>query len=192
MPLSTSARRPSRLLPLGAAVVVAAALVSGGVATAGSGSPGDDPGNRTIKVQLDGYAETPVALSTSGVGTFTIKVDPAAQTIDYVLSYDALEGNITQSHIHFGAASQTGGISTFLCTNLGNGPAGTQTCPAAPATVTGTLTPASVVGPAAQGITAGQFDELVAAIKAQTTYVNVHTSLYPGGEIRSQLVNGRG
>lgn len=177
-------------LPLGAAVVVAAAMVSGGVATAGGS--GHDSGNRTIRVELDGYAETPVALSTTGVGTFSIKVDRAAQTIDYTLSYDALEGTITQSHIHFGSASQSGGISTFLCSNLGNGPVGTQACPAAPATITGTLTPASVIGPAAQGISAGQLDELVAAIKAESTYVNVHTSLYPAGEIRSQLVNGHG
>ena len=47
-----------------------------------------------------------------------------------------------------------------------------------------------MIGPVGQGITAGQFDELVAAITAEATYVNVHTTLYPGGEIRSQLVNG--
>ena len=97
---------------------------------------------------------------------------------------------MTQAHIHLGGMHQSGGISTFLCTNLGNGPVGTQACPAAPATITGTLRPADVIGPVGQGITAGQFDELVAAIKAESTYVNVHTSLYPGGEIRSQLVNG--
>ena len=80
----------------------------------------------------------------------------------------------------------------FFCTNLGNGPAGTQACPSAPATVTGTITPADVIGPAGQGITAGQFDELVAAIRAGVTYANVHSSLYPGGEIRAQLEGGKG
>ena len=179
-----------RNVPLGAAVVLAAAIVGGGVAA--SGDSGSDSGNRTINVTLDGYAETPAALSTIGVGTFTIKVDRAAQEIAYTLSYEALEGAVTQSHIHFGAAGTSGGVSTFLCTNLGNGPAGTQACPAAPATITGTLRPADVIGPASQGITAGQFDELVAAIKADATYVNVHSSLYQLGEIRSQLVNGRG
>ena len=180
-------------LPLGAAVVVAGALVTGGVASAGGGaasSSGSDWGNRTINVQLDGYQEDPLVLSTTGVGTFSIQVDRRAQEIDYTLSYDALEGTVTQSHIHFGGRHQSGGISTFLCTNLGNGPVGTQACPAAPATVTGTLRPADVIGPVGQGITAGQFDELVAAITAEATYVNVHTTLYPGGEIRSQLVNG--
>lgn len=80
-----------------------------------------------------------------------------------------------------------GGISVFLCSNLGNGPAGTQACPAAPATISGTITPANVIGPAPQGITAGQFSELIAAIRAGTTYVNVHSTSYPVGEIRAQL-----
>ena len=128
-----------------------------------------------------------LALSTTGTGEFQAKVDTSAQEIHYTLSYAALEGNVTQAHIHFGGRAQSGGISVFLCTNLGNGPAGTQACPAAPATVSGTIRPADVIGPAAQGITAGQFNELVAAMRADSTYVNVHSSLYPGGEIRAQL-----
>jgi len=39
----------------------------------------------------------------------------------------------------------------------------------------------------AQGVTAGQFDELINAIRDGSTYVNVHSSLYQGGEIRAQL-----
>ena len=49
--------------------------------------------------------------------------------IAYRLSYSALTGNVTQAHIHFGQAAVNGGISAFLCSNLGNGPAGTQACP---------------------------------------------------------------
>ena len=92
-----------------------------------------------------------------------------------------------QAHIHLGQRAQSGGIAVFLCTNLANGPAGTQACPAPPATITGTITPADVIGPAAQGIAAGEFGELTDAIRAGVTYVNVHSSLYPGGEIRAQL-----
>jgi CHRD domain len=47
-----------------------------------------------------------------------------------------------------------------------------------------------VIGPAGQGISAGQFDELVDAIRAGATYANVHTTLYPGGEIRGQIGMG--
>jgi hypothetical protein len=51
----------------------------------------------------------------------------------------------------------------------------------------GVLTADDVVGPSAQGVTAGQFDELINAIRDGSTYVNVHSSLYQGGEIRAQL-----
>jgi hypothetical protein len=64
---------------------------------------------------------------------------------------------------------------------------GTQLCPAAPATIEGVLTVDDAVGPRAQGVTAGQFDELINAVRDGSTYVNVHSSLYQGGEIRAQL-----
>ena len=76
----------------------------------------------------------------------------------------------------------------FLCTNLGNGPGRHPGVPGRPGDDLGHHHgPANVIGPAGQGITAGQFDELVAAMRADSTYVNVHSSLYPGGEIRAQL-----
>ena len=128
-----------------------------------------------------------MALSTTGRGQFRARINQAGQQISYKLSYTALEGAVLQAHIHFGAPAQSGGISVFLCSNLGNGPAGTQVCPAAPATVSGVIRPADVIGPAVQGITAGQFAELLAAIRAGATYVNVHSELYTGGEIRAQL-----
>lgn len=153
-----------------------------------------DDEDRSWSIQrerLTGYQETPLALSTTGTGRIAVAVNEQAQEIDYRLSYDALEGDITQAHIHFGARAQSGGISAFLCTNLGNGPAGTQSCPADPATVTGTIRPADVIGPAAQGIAAGQFGELLAALRVGAAYVNVHSSLHPGGEIRTQLSRHR-
>ena len=45
--------------------------------------------------------------------------------------------------------------------------------------------------PAAQGIAAGEFNELVAAIRAGATYANVHSTKYEGGEIRAQLDSRR-
>jgi hypothetical protein len=82
-----------------------------------------------------------------------------------------------------------GGISVFLCTNLGNSP-GTQACPPAPATITGTFTAANVIGPAAQGIDLGQLDELVAAIDSGMAYCNIHSSRWAAGEARGQLGPG--
>ncbi len=167
-------------------VVMAAGLLAGTAVAVSTGAQGDG-GSRVIAVQLSGFHETPLALSSAGSGHFRARINKAAGTIRYKLTYDGLEGTVTQAHIHLGSSSQTGGISVFLCTNLGNGPVGTQACPAAPATVTGTIHAADVIGPAAQGIAAGEFAELLGAIRAKTTYVNVHSTLYPGGEIRSQL-----
>ena len=167
-----------------ALVVMLAALAVASYAIAGGGSGKFDE-------SLSGYQEDPLTLSTTGNGTFEADLSQDGTEISYRLSYAGLEGNVLQAHIHFGEAAQSGGISVFLCTNLGNGPAGTQPCPAAPATITGTITAANVIGPAGQGITAGQLDELVRAMKAGVTYANVHSSLYPGGEIRAQLDNDK-
>ena len=64
-----------------------------------------------------------MALSTPGNGKFRAMVTDAG--IEYTLSYADTPTAVTQAHIHFGATGQTGGVSVFLCTNLGNGPAGT-------------------------------------------------------------------
>jgi hypothetical protein len=44
-----------------------------------------------------------------------------------------------------------------------------------------------VIGPAGQGIAAGEFSELVDALRAGRAYANVHSSKFPGGEIRGQI-----
>jgi hypothetical protein len=157
-----------------------AALATSSAATARGGQS-------TFRDQLSGYEETPVAISTTGSGQVRLQIDDRSDEISYRVSYTGLEGDVLQAHIHFGAPATSGGVSVFLCTNLGNGPEGTQACPASPATITGTITPDDVGGPAGQGIAAGEFDELVEAMRAGITYVNVHTGLYPSGEIRGQL-----
>jgi hypothetical protein len=53
------------------------------------------------------------------------------------------------------------------------------------------VTPADVVGPAGQGISPGQFEEVLKAMREGATYANVHSTLFPGGEIRGQIESGR-
>jgi len=150
-------------------------------------------GFKRISEVLTGYEETPSAVSTTGNGTFNARISNDGTQIQWELSYADLEGAVQQSHIHFGQKSVTGPISVFLCTNLGNGPAGTQPCPAPPATISGTITAVDVTNLANErGISAGEMDELVRAMRAGKTYVNVHSTRWPGGEIRSQIDGNSG
>jgi hypothetical protein len=154
-------------------VAFALAAAVAGTAAGSAAMAGNDlnTSGNILRVELSGFQEDPLVFSTAGSGQFRALVNE----------------RVTQAHIHLGGVAQSGGISVFLCTNAGNGPAGTQACPAAPGTITGTITPADIIGPVGQGIAAGQFAELATAIRAGKTYVNVHSSLYPGGEIRAQL-----
>jgi CHRD domain len=145
-------------------------------------------GFKKISEFLNGYEETPSAVSTTGNGTFNAHISNDGSQIQWELSYADLEGAVQQAHIHFGRPATTGPISVFLCTNLGNGPAGTQPCPAPPATISGTITAVDVTNLANErGISAGELDELIQAIRSGSTYVNVHSTRWPGGEIRSQI-----
>ncbi|ONI72692.1 hypothetical protein ALI144C_42505 [Actinosynnema sp. ALI-1.44] len=178
--------RHRRLLAVAAAVGAVVALS----ATASAAAPHDVDGfasRHSVREQLSGYHEHPLPLSTTGTGSFRATLNERTQEITWQLSYADMSGAVTQAHIHFGHAFQAGGISAFLCTNAGNGPAGTQLCPAAPATISGTLRAADVVGPAAQGIAAGEFAELARAFRSGVTYANVHSATFPAGEIRAQL-----
>jgi hypothetical protein len=136
------------------------------------------------------------SLSSTASGFFKATIDTDNQTISYELSYQNLEAAPLQAHIHVGQRGVNGGISVFLCGNAPTVPPAPTpqppACPAPPATITGTLTPADIIGPATQGIAptseaANEFDELVDVIRSGVTYANVHTVKFPGGEIRGQV-----
>lgn len=136
-----------------------------------------DGGSRW-EASLNGYLETP-SISTAGSGTFRAKI--RGDTIDFTLRYRNLTGPPAVAHIHFGRPDVAGGVAVFLC-----GGGGRPACPAS-GTVTGTIVAANVVGPAGQGIAASEFAEVIRAIRNGATYVNVHTALYPNGEIRGNI-----
>jgi hypothetical protein len=166
-------------IKLALAIIVATVLGAAAVAWA--------TGGRGVNEKLTGYEEVP-ALSTPGVGTFHASVDKAGSEIRYELTFSGLESAATQAHIHFENATNIGPIVVFLCSNLGNGPAGTQPCPPAGGTITGTIHASDVgAGAAAQGLAAGEMEEFVAALRAGATYVNVHSVDRPAGEIRAQI-----
>jgi hypothetical protein len=151
----------------------------------------DANGRRHMRADLEGFQEVP-AISTAADGEFEAVLSHDGEEIEYELSYEDLEGAVAQSHLHLGQHSVNGGISIFLCTNLGNGPPGTQLCPPSPATISGTLSDADVLGPTVQGIQPGEWDEVRLAIEEDVVYVNVHTDLFPAGEIRGQVRGDQG
>jgi hypothetical protein len=169
------------------AVGVAALGIAAFALAGGSGA-----GFNHLKATMSGYQEVP-SVSSGGTADFMADVSQDGSSIAWQLTYSGLEGDVQQSHIHFGQRSVNGGISVFLCTNLGNGPAETQVCPQA-GTISGTITAADVspnipatLAARNQGINTGEYGELVRAIGAGKAYANLHTTTWPGGEIRAQL-----
>ncbi len=160
---------------------VGLALIGGSFARADKGEGNGKASSG--KGSLDGYQETP-SISTAGRGDFRAEVD--GTTIRFRLRYEGLEGGaVAAAHLHLGQQHVAGAVIAFLC-----GGGGKPACPAS-GTVEGTIVAADVIGPSAQGIAAGQYDELVRGVKAGAVYANVHTATYPAGEIRGQ-VRGKG
>jgi hypothetical protein len=164
-----------------------------------------------VRAQLSSYEEVhfvpgpPAALrgaiSSQARGRFHATVDKDAEVIHYRLSYEGLEADVTQAHIHFGQRHTVGGIVVWLCKTVTVFPTDAQGNPLEPAnsltplcggpredTVVGTITPVQVLAQTAQGIAAGEFAELVRAIQAGATYANVHSvGPFAAGEIRGQI-----
>lgn len=166
-------------------MTVAACLVSAGGVAAKEPSP-------VLHAHLQGFQEVPV-VSTVATGEFRGVINPGDQSITFDFSYSGLQGTVTQAHIHVGQRSVNGGIVIWFCqTATSPGPAGTPTCTNGSGHFTGTITSANVVATPAppaggQQIFAGDFDKVIAAIRAGKAYANVHSNLSPGGEIRGQI-----
>ncbi len=174
--------------------IVSTALVSVAGILFGAYVAAQSSGANNAKTSLDGWQENP-SISTTGTGVLDLRIHDDTEMIEYELSYENLEGVgttpfvtggvVQAAHIHVGARGVNGGVSAFLCGGGGKG-----ACPTPAGMVTGVIAAADVIGPAAQGINAGEptaFAELVEAVRAGFTYVNVHTTRWPGGEIRGQI-----
>jgi hypothetical protein len=135
---------------------------------------------------LRGRNEVP-PISTQGSGRVEMLLVADAGVIAFRLTYANLEGGpapVTPgaAHVHFAPPRVNGGVSFFFC-----GGTTKPACPPQPAVVTGAVTMADIVGPAGQGIAAGEFAEIVAAMRTGFTYANVHTPTFGSGEIRGAV-----
>ncbi len=135
-----------------------------------------------LRANLSGFQEVPSKLS-KGTGTFTATISADRTSITYTETFSGLSAAAQASHIHFGQPGVSGGIFVFLC-----GGGGKPDCPANGGTVTGTIVAADILATNPdQGIHAGNMEDAVSALRSGDTYVNVHTSTFPAGEIRGQV-----
>lgn len=169
------------------------------LAMAGSALAFSDEGSRKFREFLDGYKEAAAPISTTGTGTFKATINKDETAIDYELTFDNLEDDVLQAHIHIGHPQGAGGIVLWLCETAGvqspvdSTPDCTEDDPGnlRSGRVTGTLTAADVRAQTGNGIAGpAEWSEVVGLIRAGRTYANVHSKKFTGGEIRSQIDNG--
>lgn len=140
--------------------------------------------------RLSGPNESPPNAS-PGIGTADVVFDPVASTMRVMVTFSGLTSNSTASHIHCCTAvpfTGTAGVATT-----------TPTFPLFPLGVTAgsydqtfDMTQSSSYNPSFitghGGTTASAESALFWAMMSDETYLNIHTSNFPSGEIRGFLV----
>jgi hypothetical protein len=141
-----------------------------------------------LRASLTGYQEVP-SVNSNAAGEFEARIAADGNSFTYTLAYDGLQADVVMSHIHFAQKSVNGPIIVWLCgTTAQPGPSGTQTCPGRSGVIRGTVTSANVLAsPATQQLAAGDLASLVEAMRTGSAYVNIHSTVSPGGEMRGQI-----
>lgn len=131
----------------------------------------------------------------TGSGSVIVEYDPIAQTLEINADWSGLSGTTTMAHIHCCTPSpRTGtvGVAVTPGTLPGfPGPpngvsSGTYVSPALNLTASSTFTGA-FLNSFGGGTAAGAEGALINGFNAGTAYFNIHTSAFPGGEIRGFL-----
>lgn len=123
---------------------------------------------------LSGGEEVP-AIETKSRGVASFQLSPDGSELSYRLIVANIN-DVSAAHIHLAPPGVNGPVVAFLF----NGP----TIESANGVLAqGTITADDLTGPLAGQSLSG----LMAEIEAGNTYVNVHTSANPGGEIRGQI-----
>ena len=153
---------------IASAGLIAAIVVSATAVACGSDDTVVTPKDPTFVTTMTGAGENP-ANATTGTGTATIVKTNGVYS--YTITYSGMSGALTGGHIHGPAATGTNAAVIVPFANAtGAGPSGT---------LTGTFT-----GTNSLTISPDSLDKLMTSGNA---YVNLHTDLNKGGEIRGQL-----
>jgi hypothetical protein len=141
----------------------------------------------TFKGTFSGLAEVPPNAS-PGSGTAVVTFDPVAHTLDVFASFEDLIAPTTVAHIHCCAPPGVGaGVATTVPTFPGF-PAGVMSgvySMSFPTLDLATYRPGFVT--ASGGTVEDAEAALLAGLLAGEAYFNIHTSAFPGGEIRANL-----
>src|SRR5215510_9853729 len=138
----------------------------------------------TFRARLTGFSEVPPKL-VNAHGKFTGALSEDGTSISWTLTWTGLTGPAGAAHIHFGQTQVNGGVFVFFC-----GGGGRPACPDGPdhsGEVTSTWTAADILAVPAQNLSAGDFAGVLRILRAHEGYANIHTTLFPGGEIRGQV-----
>jgi len=139
---------------------------------------------QTFRANLVGDNEVP-PINTKATATLKLTI---GSTITFTVTYADLSTPLLFSHFHFAPTKVAGGIMIFLC-----GGGGQPNCPQTlSGTFTGTITEANVTPLPAQGIAAGDLTSALEAVTEGNAYINMHTTMFTGGELRGQIRAGRG
>ncbi len=136
-----------------------------------------------VEAELVGFGEVP-PISTPASGEFRAQVHE--DFLDYELTFSDLRAAPRFAHIHFGQRGVNGAVVAFLC-----GGGGKPACLSQGGTNQGRVTSADIVPVPAQGIDSGDFQAVRRAILEGVAYTNVHSTLFPTGEIRGQIRGAR-
>ncbi|HED33198.1 MAG TPA: CHRD domain-containing protein [Gammaproteobacteria bacterium] len=142
-----------------------------------------DKKDAVYAAKLSGASSIP-SVYTPAYGTFKAIPDKFGKYIYFEMYYSSLLGDAKSAHIHFGQKFATsGGVIATLC-----GGDYTPACPTYSGWVKGKITYKDIVGPKGQGIYPGDIKSAIKVLKKGLTYINVHTSKFPKGELRGQVL----
>jgi CHRD domain len=143
----------------------------------------------TFTTTLSGANEVPPTAS-PGTGFATVVLDPAAQTLQLNVTFSGLTSIDTAAHIHC-CLLAGGGPNLVVATTVPAFPgfplgmtSGTYSSPVFDLTQPLIYNPAFVT---AEGSLPQAEAALIFAIANGLSYLNIHTTANPGGEIRGQL-----
>jgi hypothetical protein len=131
----------------------------------------------TFTANLSGGSENP-GVVTGSVGTSTVTWNMTTKTGTYRVDVWNMPVGTTASHIHVGAVGVNGPVVINFTVPTGG--------PSNDYALTGTFSCTDVTVRAAQGI--NSCEDFEQTIIMGNMYVNVHSGLNPGGEIRGQLI----